>query len=169
MTKQYDYLIVGAGLFGSVFAHEATKRGKKCLVCDRRTHIGGNIYTENIEGINVHKYGAHIFHTNDRRVWEYVNQFVEFNRYTNSPIARYKDEVYNLPFNMNTFSRMWGVKTPEEAKQIIESQREEMKGKTPENLEEQAISLIGRDIYEKLVKGYTESNGESAQMSFLPL
>ena len=154
--KQYDYLIVGAGLFGAVFAREMTDAGKKCLVIDRRNHIAGNIYTENVEGINVHKYGAHIFHTSDKRIWEYANRFADFNRFTNSPVARYKDELYNLPFNMNTFSRMWGVHTPEEARAIIEEQKKELGDKTPENLEEQAISLIGRDIYEKLVKGYTE-------------
>ena len=156
MTKKYDYLIVGAGLFGSVFAYEAMRAGKTCLVCDRRAHIGGNIYTENVEGINVHKYGAHIFHTSDKRIWEYINRFAEFNRFTNSPVARYKDELYNLPFNMNTFSRMWGIRTPDEARRIIEEQRKELGDKVPENLEEQAISLIGRDIYEKLIKGYTE-------------
>ncbi len=151
----YDYLIVGAGLFGSVFAYEAKKRGKSVLVVDKRSHIGGNIYTENVDGINVHKYGAHIFHTNNKQVWDYVNSFAEFNRYTNSPVASYKDELYNLPFNMNTFSKMWGIKTPEEAKAIIEKQKAEITGE-PQNLEEQAISLVGRDIYEKLVKGYTE-------------
>lgn len=151
----YDYLIVGSGLFGSVFAYEATKRGRTVLVVDKRSHIGGNIYTENIGGINVHKYGAHIFHTDNKEVWDYVNSFARFNRYTNSPVARYKDELYNLPFNMNTFSQMWGVTTPSEAKKIIEEQKSEIKGE-PSNLEEQAISLVGRDIYEKLVKGYTE-------------
>lgn len=153
---KYDYLIVGAGLFGATFAYEATKRGKKCLVIDKRNHIGGNIYTEEIEGIQVHKYGAHIFHTSDKEIWEYINQFAEFNRYTNSPIAIYKDEVYNMPFNMNTFSRMWNIKEPEEAKKIIEKQIEESGIVEPQNLEEQAISLVGKDIYEKLVKGYTE-------------
>ncbi len=151
----YDYLVVGAGLFGSVFAYEANKRGKKVLVVDKRSHIGGNIYTENVNGINVHKYGAHIFHTNNKKIWDYVNCFAEFNRYTNSPVARYKNELYNLPFNMNTFSKMWSVTTPEEAKFIIEEQKSEITGE-PQNLEEQAISLVGRDIYEKLVKGYTE-------------
>ncbi len=151
----YDYLVVGAGLFGSVFAYEAAKRGRTVLVVDKRSHIGGNIYTENIGGINVHKYGAHIFHTNNKEIWDYVNSFACFNRYTNSPVARYKDELYNLPFNMNTFSQMWGVTTPSEAKKIIEEQKSEIKGE-PSNLEEQAISLVGRDIYEKLVKGYTE-------------
>ena len=153
---KYDYLIVGAGLFGSVFAYEATKRGKKCLVVEKRNHIGGNIFTENIEGINVHKYGAHIFHTNDKTIWDYVNQFAEFNRFTNSPIANYKGEIYNLPFNMNTFYQLWGVRTPEEAKKIIEKQRKESGIENPKNLEEQAISLVGKDIYEKLIKGYTE-------------
>ena len=155
MAMRYDFLIVGAGLFGSVFAHEATKRGKKCLVIDRRDHIGGNIYTEEVEGINVHRYGAHIFHTKSREVWDYVNQFAEFNNFVNSPIARIGDEVYNMPFNMNTFSRMWGVFRPHEALSRIEEQRREVSGE-PGNLEEQAISLVGRDVYEKLVKGYTE-------------
>lgn len=152
----YDYLIVGAGLFGSVFAHEAVKKGKKCLVIDRRNHIGGNVYTKEIEGIQVHQYGAHIFHTSNQEVWEYVNQFAEFNRYTNSPVARYKDELYNMPFNMNTFHGLWGVITPDEAKAKIEGQKQESGITEPKNLEEQAISLVGRDIYEKLVKGYTE-------------
>ncbi|WP_100406484.1 UDP-galactopyranose mutase [Bacillus solitudinis] len=152
----YDYLIVGAGLFGSVFAYEANKRGKKCLVVDKRDHIGGNVYTEQIEGINVHKYGAHIFHTNDQKIWEYVNGFAEFNRYTNSPIANYKGEIYNLPFNMNTFNKLWGVVTPDEAKAKIEHQKKEAGVTEPKNLEEQAISLIGTDIFEKLIKGYTE-------------
>ena len=151
----YDYLVVGAGLFGSIFAFEANKRGKKVLVIDKRNHIGGNIYTKNINGINVHEYGAHIFHTSNKEVWDYIQQFAEFNRYTNSPVARYKDELYNLPFNMNTFSKMWNVKTPAEAAAIIETQKAEIKG-MPRNLEEQAISLVGRDIYEKLIKGYTE-------------
>ena len=153
---KFDYLIVGSGLFGSVFAYEAGKKGKKCLVIDKRPHIGGNIYTENIEGINVHKYGAHIFHTSDKEIWDYVNQFAEFNRYTNSPIARYKDEVYNLPFNMNTFNKLWGVFTPEEAKAKIAEELADVKIDEPKNLEEQAIKLIGKTIYEKLVKGYTE-------------
>ena len=153
---EYDYIIVGAGLFGAVFAHEMTKNGKKCLIIEKRNHIGGNVYTESQENINVHKYGAHIFHTNNKEVWEYINQFADFNRYTNSPVANYKGELYNLPFNMNTFYQMWGVKTPEEAKAKIEQQKAESKIENPENLEEQAISLIGRDIYEKLVKGYTE-------------
>ena len=153
---RYDYLIVGAGLFGSIFAYEAHKAGKKVLVVDRRGHVGGNIYTKETEGIQVHQYGAHIFHTSDQEVWDYVQQFAQFNRYTNSPVARYKDELYNLPFNMNTFSKMWGVSTPEEAKEIIERQIREAGITEPKNLEEQAISLVGRDIYEKLVKGYTE-------------
>ena len=154
--KMYDYLIIGAGLYGATFAYEATKRGKKCLVIDRRTHIGGNIYCENINGINVHKYGAHIFHTSDKEIWEYVNQFAEFNNYINSPIANYKGEIYNLPFNMNTFSKLWGVVTPKEAQEKIEEQRKEFDIKEPKNLEEQAISLVGKDIYLKLVKEYTE-------------
>ncbi len=153
---RYDYLIVGAGLFGSIFAYETHKAGKKVLVVDRRGHVGGNIYTKETEGIQVHQYGAHIFHTSDQEVWDYVQQFAQFNRYTNSPVARYKDELYNLPFNMNTFSKMWGVSTPEEAKEIIERQIREAGIAEPKNLEEQAISLVGRDIYEKLVKGYTE-------------
>lgn len=154
--KKYDYLIVGTGLFGAVFAHEAVKKGKSCLVIDKRDHIGGNIYTEEIEGINVHKYGAHIFHTSDKEVWDYVNVFTEFNQYINSPVAVYKDELYNLPFNMNTFSRMWNIKTPDEAKRIIEEQKKELNIKEPQNLEEQALSLVGTDVYEKLIKGYTE-------------
>lgn len=153
---QFDYLIVGAGLFGSVFAYEATQRGKKCLVIDKRSHIGGNIYTENIEGINVHKYGAHIFHTSDKAVWEYVNRFADFNNFINSPVASYKDELYNLPFNMNTFSRMWGIKTPDEAKAIIARQIADLNIDEPQNLEEQALKLVGTDVYEKLIKGYTE-------------
>lgn len=153
---KYDYLIVGAGLFGAIFAHEAKKSGKKVLVIDRRDHIGGNIYTKEVEGIQVHQYGAHIFHTSDKEVWDYIQQFAEFNRYTNSPVARYKDELYNLPFNMNTFSKMWGVRTPAEAKEIIQRQIKEAGITEPKNLEEQAISLVGKDIYEKLVKGYTE-------------
>lgn len=152
----YDYLIVGAGLFGSIFAYEANKRGKKCLVIDRRNHIGGNIYTEKIEGINVHKYGAHIFHTNNIEVWKYINQFAEFNRYTNSPIVKYKNEVYNLPFNMNTFNKLWGVFTPSEAKQKIQEELTKVNIDNPKNLEEQAIKLVGKTIYEKLIKGYTE-------------
>ena len=153
---KYDYLIVGAGLFGAVFAHEAKKAGKNVLVIDKRSHIGGNIYTKEVEGIQVHEYGAHIFHTSDKKVWDYVQQFAEFNRYTNSPVARYKDELYNLPFNMNTFSKMWGIFTPQEAKAKIAKQIKEAGITEPKNLEEQAISLVGRDIYEKLVKGYTE-------------
>ena len=153
--KQYDYLIVGAGLFGAVFAHEAKKAGKKCLVIDKRDHIAGNIYTENVEGINVHRYGAHIFHTNNKAVWQYVNQFAEFNRYTNSPVANYHGQIYNLPFNMNTFNKMWGVVTPAEAKAKIEEQKAAAGITDPQNLEEQAISLVGTDIYEKLIKGYT--------------
>ena len=151
----YDYLIVGAGLFGSIFAYEANKKGKKVLVIDKRNHIAGNIYSENVDGINVHKYGAHIFHTSDKKIWDYINKFAEFNRYTNSPIAVYKDEVYNLPFNMNTFAQMWGVKTPEEAKVKIKEQVSEAGITDPKNLEEQAISMVGQDIYEKLIKGYT--------------
>lgn len=154
--KKYDYLIVGAGLYGATFAHEAAKKEKKCLVIDRRSHIGGNIYTENVKGINVHRYGAHIFHTSNKEIWEYVNQFAEFNNYINSPVAIYKDELYNLPFNMNTFSKMWGIKTPSEAKAMIKKQVEELHITEPSNLEEQALSLVGRDVYEKLVKGYTE-------------
>lgn len=161
--EHYDYLIVGAGLFGSVFAYKANKIGKKCLVIDRRSHLGGNIYCENVEGINVHKYGAHIFHTSNKEVWDFVNSIVEFNRYTNSPVANYKGRLYNLPFNMNTFYQMWGVTTPSEALSKIEEQKGEAVSKmmadgvsTPRNLEEQAQVLIGKDIYEKLIKGYTE-------------
>ena len=166
--KQYDYLCVGAGLFGAVVAHELTKKGKKVLVIDKRDHIAGNVYTENVDGINVHKYGAHIFHTNNKKVWEYVQQFAEFNRYTNSPVANYKGELYSLPFNMYTFNKMWGVITPDEAKAKIEEQKKEALSEmaekrgvsleefVPENLEEQAISLVGTDIYEKLIKGYTK-------------
>ena len=154
--KKYDYLIVGAGLFGSVFAYEAKKKGKSCLVIEKRDHVAGNIYTENIEGINVHKYGAHIFHTSNKFVWNYINQFAEFNNFVNSPLAVYNDELYNLPFNMNTFSKLWGIKTPTEAKRIIEKQISEAGISEPKNLEEQAISLVGKDIYEKLIKGYTE-------------
>lgn len=152
----YDYLIVGSGLFGSIFAYEANKRGKKCLVIEKREHIGGNCYTENIEGINVHKYGAHIFHTSNKQVWDYIQQFAEFNRFTNSPVARYKDELYSLPFNMLTFNQMWGVITPDEAKQKIEEQIKKENITEPKNLEEQAISLVGRDIYQKLIQGYTQ-------------
>ncbi len=151
----YDYLIVGAGLYGAVFAHEAKLKGKKVLVIDKRKHIAGNVYTEKIEGINVHKYGAHIFHTNNKEVWDYLQKFTTFNRFTNSPIANYKGELYSLPFNMYTFNQMWGVETPQQAKKIIEEQKKEISGE-PRNLEEQAISLVGRDIYEKLIKGYTE-------------
>ena len=154
--SQYDYLIVGAGLTGAVFAHEAKKIGKKCLVIDRRDHIAGNVYTEEVEGINVHRYGAHIFHTSMKDVWGYVNQFAEFNNYVNSPIANYKGEIYNMPFNMNTFSKMWGVVTPAEAKAKIQEQIDAEGIGEPQNLEEQALSLVGRDIFEKLVKGYTE-------------
>lgn len=153
---KYDYLIVGAGLFGAVFAYEATKKGKKCLVIDKRDHIAGNIYTKETENINVHQYGAHIFHTSDRKIWDYVNSFADFNNYINSPVAVYKDELYNLPFNMNTFSKMWNIKTPSEAKAIIEKQIEELNITEPQNLEEQALSLVGIDVYEKLIKGYTE-------------
>lgn len=152
----YDYLIVGAGLFGAVFAHEAYKKGRTCLVIDKRNNIGGNIYTEITEGINVHKYGAHIFHTSDKQIWDYVNRFAEFNNYINSPVAVYKDELYNLPFNMNTFSRMWNIRTPEQAREIIASQIADLGITEPHNLEEQALSLVGRDVYEKLIKGYTE-------------
>ena len=153
---QYDYLVVGAGLFGAVFARQATDGGKKVLVVDKRNHIAGNVYTEKIEGIHVHKYGAHIFHTNNKTVWDYVNRFAEFNRFTNAPVANYKGELYSLPFNMYTFNRMWGVVTPEEAAAKIEEQKKEAGITEPGNLEEQAISLVGRDIFEKLVKGYTE-------------
>lgn len=168
MENHYDYLIVGSGLFGATFAHLAHKQGKKCLVIDKRTHLGGNIYCENIEGINVHKYGAHIFHTSNKKVWDFVNSIVEFNRYTNSPVANYKGKLYNLPFNMNTFYQMWGVTTPEEAQAKIDEQKaeysEELRVKNedmglpnePHNLEEQAMLLVGKDIYEKLIKGYTE-------------
>ena len=168
MTNKYDYLIVGSGLFGATFAHLAHKQGKKCLVIDKRSHLGGNIYCENIEGINVHKYGAHIFHTSNKKVWNFVNSIVEFNRYTNSPVANYQGKLYNLPFNMNTFYQMWGVTTPEEAQAKIDEQKaeysEELRLKNeklglpnePHNLEEQAMLLVGKDIYEKLIKGYTE-------------
>ena len=158
-----NYLVVGSGLFGSVFAHEAAQKGHKVTVIEKRNHIAGNIYTKEVDGIQVHQYGAHIFHTSNKKVWDYVQQFAEFNRYTNSPVANYKGKMYNLPFNMNTFSQMWGVRTPQEAMDKINEQRQEMAGKEPENLEEQAISLIGRDIYEKLIKGYTEKQwGRSA-------
>ena len=153
---KFDYLIVGAGLFGAVFAHEATNAGKKCLVIDKRNHIAGNIYCEKIEDINVHKYGAHIFHTSNKKIWNYVNEFAEFNNYINSPVARYKDELYNLPFNMNTFSKLWNIVTPAEAKTIIEKQKADLNISEPKNLEEQALSLVGTDVYEKLIKGYTE-------------
>ena len=152
----YDYLVVGTGLFGSVFAYEANKRGKKVLVIDKREHIGGNVYTEEIEKIQVHKYGAHIFHTSNKQIWDYIGQFADFNRYTNSPLARYKNETYNLPFNMNTFYQMWGTITPKEAKEKLDSQIAKEGIREPKNLEEQALSLVGRDIYEKLIKGYTE-------------
>ncbi|MBR1540679.1 MAG: UDP-galactopyranose mutase, partial [Clostridia bacterium] len=152
----YDYLVVGSGLFGSIFAHEATKRGKSCLVIEKRENVGGNIYTKNVKGINVHQYGAHIFHTSNKEVWEYINQFAEFNRYTNSPVANYKNELYNLPFNMNTFNKLWGVITPAEAQAKIEEERKAAGITEPRNLEEQAISLVGTTIYEKLIKGYTE-------------
>lgn len=153
---KYDYLIVGAGLFGAVFAREAAGKGRKCLVVEKRNHIAGNIYCEEIHGIQVHRYGAHIFHTSDKKVWEYVNEFAEFNHYINSPIARYRDELYNLPFNMNTFSKMWGIATPREARDIIAAQIADLHITEPKNLEEQALSLVGRDVYEKLIKGYTE-------------
>lgn len=158
--KKYDYLIVGSGLYGATFAYKACLAGKECLVIDKRSHLGGNVYCENIEGINVHKYGAHIFHTNNEQVWDFVNSIVAFNRYTNSPIANYKGELYNLPFNMNTFYQMWGVTTPEQAKAKIEEQKAEavaiLNGRVPENLEEQALTLVGKDIFEKLIKEYTE-------------
>ena len=153
--KKYDYVIVGAGLYGAVFAHEAASKGKSVLVLEKRSHIGGNVYTEKVEGISVHKYGAHIFHTNNKEVWDYVNRFAVFNRYTNSPVANYKGDLYSLPFNMYTFNKMWGVVTPEQAEAKIAEQKQEIQGE-PKNLEEQAIALVGRDIYEKLVKGYTE-------------
>ena len=153
--KKYDYILVGGGLFSAVFAYHAKKAGKTCLVIEKRSHLGGNIYCESIENINVHKYGAHIFHTSNERVWRFVNSICKFNNFINSPLANYKNEIYNLPFNMNTFSQMWGITTAEEAKAIIDKQRQEISGE-PKNLEEQAISLVGRDIYEKLIKGYTE-------------
>jgi UDP-galactopyranose mutase len=160
MEKKYDFLIVGSGLFGATFAYRARKAGKRCLVIDKRSHLGGNVYCENVEGINVHKYGAHIFHTSNKAVWDFVNSIVEFNRYTNSPVANYKGKLYNLPFNMNTFYQMWGVKTPEEARAKIEEQKADavasLNGREPANLEEQALTLVGRDIFEKLIKGYTE-------------
>lgn len=158
--KQFDFLVVGSGLYGATFAHLAHKQGKRCLIIDKRSHLGGNIYCENIEGVNVHKYGAHIFHTNNKEVWDFVNSIVEFNRYTNSPVANYKGELYNLPFNMNTFYQMWKVRTPQEAIAKIEEQKHEaetlLNGREPQNLEEQALLLVGKDIYEKLIKGYTE-------------
>lgn len=158
--KKYDFLIVGSGLFGATFVYKAKQAGKRCLVIDKRPHLGGNVYCETIEGINVHKYGAHIFHTNNKKVWDFVNSIVEFNRYTNCPIANYKGELYNLPFNMNTFHQMWGISTPEEAQSIIEEQRTEamnaLQGQAPQNLEEQALVLVGKDIFEKLIKEYTE-------------
>ena len=158
--KQYDYLIVGSGLYGATFAHRASKFGKKCLVIDKRSHLGGNVYCEKVEGINVHKYGAHIFHTSNKQVWEFVNSIVEFNRYTNSPVANYKGNLYNLPFNMNTFYQMWGITTPAEAVAKLEEQKAEaiatLKGREPQNLEEQALTLVGKDIFEKLIKEYTE-------------
>lgn len=153
--KKYDYILVGSGLYSGVFAWFAKQKGKKCLVLEKRDHIGGNVYCENTEGIHVHKYGAHIFHTSNKEVWQFVNSLAEFNRYTNSPVANYKGEMYNMPFNMNTFSKMWNISTPAEAKKIIEEQKKEITGE-PKNLEEQAISLVGREIYEKLVKGYTK-------------
>lgn len=153
--KKFDYLVVGSGLFGAVFAHEAVKAGKRVLVIEKRNHIGGNIYIEKVEGIDVHKYGAHIFHTSNKKIWNYVNNITEFNNFVNSPIANYKGEIYNLPFNMNTFSKMFNISTPQEAKDILESQKSEVLGE-PKNLEEQAISLVGRDVYTKLIKGYTE-------------
>ena len=159
----YDYLVVGAGLFGAVFAREAANRGFKVKVIEKRLHIAGNIYTKEVEGIQVHEYGAHIFHTSDKRIWDYVHQFATFNRYTNTPVANFNGEIYNLPFNMNTFNKLWGVVTPQEAAAKIEEQRAVLKGKTPENLEEQAISLVGEDVYYKLIKGYTEKQwGRSA-------
>jgi UDP-galactopyranose mutase len=153
---RYDYLVAGTGLFSAVFAYEMRKAGKKCLCVEKRRNVGGNIYTEQCNGIQVHKYGAHIFHTSNKAVWEYINQFAEFNHYINSPVAIYQDEIYNLPFNMNTFSRMWNIRTPQEAQAIIERQKKDCRVENPQNLEEQALSLVGRDVYEKLVKGYTE-------------
>lgn len=155
MLKKYDYLVVGGGLFGATFAHEAIKAGKKVLVLEKRNHLAGNIYTEKVEGIDVHKYGAHIFHTSNKEVWDYVNEITEFNNFVNSPVANYKGDMYNLPFNMNTFSKMFGISTPQQAKEVLEKQKLEIKGE-PKNLEEQAISLVGRDVYTKLIKGYTE-------------
>lgn len=165
---KYDYLVVGSGLFGSIFAYEAAKRGRRIKVIDKRDHLGGNVYTKNIEGIQVHQYGAHIFHTNNKGIWDYINQFAEFNRYTNSPIANYKGEIYSLPFNMNTFNQLWGTITPDEAQSRIAEQRSAAGIGDPNNLEEQAISLVGLDIYEKLVKGYTEKQWGVKQQSCLP-
>lgn len=160
----YDYIIVGSGLFGAVCANELKKLNKKVLVIEKRNHIGGNAYTEDCEGIQIHKYGAHIFHTNDKYIWDYVNDLVEFNRFTNSPLAIYKDKLFNLPFNMNTFHQMWGVKDPQEAQNIINAQKKKYGDKVPENLEEQAISLVGEDLYQALIKGYTEKQwGRSAK------
>ena len=156
MKREYDYLVVGSGLFGATFAHQATKKGKSCLVIEKRHQLGGNIYTERRHDINVHRYGAHIFHTSDKKIWEYVNQFAEFNNYINAPVACWHDEMYNLPFNMNTFSRMWGVRTPQEAKDEIARQIADLHITEPKNLEEQALSLVGTDVYEKLIKGYTQ-------------
>ena len=164
--KKYDYLIVGAGLFGAVFAHEATRCGKTCLVIDRRDHIGGNIYTEEVEGIQVHRYGAHIFHTSRKHVWEYINQFTEFNHFINSPIAIYKDELYNMPFNMNTFHQLWGVKTPAEAQAKVQEQIARMHITHPRNLEEQALALVGQDVYEKLERATQENSGEENVKTF---
>lgn len=164
MNRHYDYLVVGAGLFGSVFSREMNKHGRRCLVIDRRGQIAGNIYTSETRGIHVHEYGAHIFHTSNREIWEYMNQFAEFNHFVNSPMAVYKDEIYNLPFNMNTFSRLWGIKTPDEARERIKEQIDALSIEEPKNLEEQALSLAGRDVYEKLIKGYTEKQwGRSCQ------
>lgn len=153
---KYDFLVVGAGLYGAVFAHEAAAKGRSCLVIDKRKHIAGNLYTKEVEGIQVHEYGAHIFHTSDKRIWDYVNRFAEFNHYINSPVAVYRDELYNLPFNMNTFSKMWGIRTPQEAKEKIAAQIADLQITEPKNLEEQALSLVGEDVYRKLIKGYTE-------------
>ncbi|WP_242204341.1 UDP-galactopyranose mutase [Aestuariivivens insulae] len=166
--QKYDFLIVGAGLFGCVFAHEANKLGKKCLIIDKRDHTGGNVYCENVDGINVHKYGAHIFHTNDKAIWDYVNQFATFNNYVNSPVAISKGKLYNLPFNMNTFYQLWGTQSPEEAKTIINKQIEKFGVKTPKNLEEQALSLIGKDVYEVLIKEYTEKQWGTKPTSLPP-
>ena len=160
--KKYDYILVGSGLYAGVFAWYARKNKKRCLVVEKRNHIGGNVYCEDVEGIHVHKYGAHIFHTGNRKVWEFVNSLAEFNRYTNSPVANYKGQMYNMPFNMNTFSRMWGISTPDEAKAIIEKQRAEITGE-PKNLEEQAIRLVGRELYEKLLKGIRKAVGQGLQ------